>query len=1227
MDDQIQQQQRKRKRWELPQHWVPPFQQRKPNPVVIPFNAEDLHDDMESKIQDTFHVLHVQATKSNNVAFSAADELFDEVRIKSEKVTAPHGESSSESGKRNLLRGLFESSAFSQSRSGSRPPRRSLSFTTEKDFVIVGEIDYSSRTGNSTASDYSNSTDLGDDFFLDGNFTDDESSSSVLTRSNATDGTNNGTSDGEFDDNASVSTPSNETGGGTFDGEEDDDEDSSSEVYQPIRIRALLSESHGGGEHLDPQQRETLLEDIVKPALVAWSEALRVPVSDPHKNLTLDPTQWLDGKTCGPGIDSGLPSAHVPVSHLKYGIPKTDVVVYLHLGFVYEPTAAPFAPTPRPASRPSSPTVQPSRKPSAPFPPSPMPTAKDMVEPPSPATDVTGVLDSQPSRSPMPSPSKQTAAPPRSVGFGARSRSRDGTPSRAPESAPSSSTIPTQSPSNVRNPKPQCAGDYLASSIFCSTNEIDRPTAALLHICIGQEFFDPKYLQRNIMTIMHELGHALGFNLQSLAHFRRSDESPITPRDSKGAIPEQLVECTGPQIPGGRPKAMMQLPSPEILQFRTVRGGVRVAEVVTPSVAQVVRNHFDCQELVGAELESGEALPLSTNPGEMSCIGSHWERRLFKMDIMNPLVEELRFEPLVSILTLAYFADSGWYQVDLSRAAFPAIWGRAAGCAFVEEPCIQPNGQVVSGSNEIFCNSLSNIDSQGYVTTLDGCTPDLTHKAACTMSQYDGELPAQYQYFSMTYGSNVGGQDPFMDYCPVYNGLKNGLCSDPNNEEILRVSSTERVGSPNSRCLSSHSSPSGSRMALCLRIACVVQDKSLRVQVEGQWHKCEYEGQLISSQNGKESIFCPNPVRVCPTFYCPRDCLGTSRMCNYTLGECVSPCTYVVQGMTYVMDPLANGTCPDVGMIPTDPSPDGEEPGNPHSSGSGDSWDRGSSDSPFLIPEDDGSPSPKTGSPLSDIYFPDERTLEAEDRVSQHGGILNSLKKRGRASFAWKFCFIAILILLVLPLLLVRKKRKSSVAAAAAGSSNDDDGGEGRTAARSTEGLPSGLRRNKDKMIATVLVDLRMNDPNLNNFRDVLVQRGSETDRSMTDTDPGSFVPWDEHQPQPSREFSLEPSFEDSGGGELPPSLRFETAGWRNHSFDPLQMRQPPLTRRHPSLTRRPLRNNNNDDTADVTATTILNRPPLPRGGATIRRRFFRRRNTRTTTRNRPSGVTDTLRS
>ena len=145
-----------------------------------------------------------------------------------------------------------------------------------------------------------------------------------------------------------------------------------------------------------------------------------------------------------------------------------------------------------------------------------------------------------------------------------------------------------------------------------------------------------------------------------------------------------------------------------------------------------------------------------------------------------------------------------------------------------------------------------------------------------------------------------------MDYCPVYAGFANGLCSDSENEAIIRVSKVERFGSRNSRRLSSRVSrqsttSSGATKApstqedvtgLCMPIACVVDDRSLRIQVNGKWRTCtEKDERLVAELNDDiVTITCPDPIRICPTFYCQRDCLGRSdgrSICNYTIGECV----------------------------------------------------------------------------------------------------------------------------------------------------------------------------------------------------------------------------------------------------------------------------------------------------------------------------------------------------
>jgi Leishmanolysin len=519
--------------------------------------------------------------------------------------------------------------------------------------------------------------------------------------------------------------------------------------YQPLRIRAILAEDSGRGHLLNETERNALFHDMLSPALLAWSSSLRVdPVVG---NLTVDVNQLVDGETCGPGIDSGLPSIQVPLHHIYEGIPETDMIVYLSLGFVIK-----------------SEDDEGDSEDEVLF----DNTFQGNTSSAS-GTDIDEEIDDEEQVVDYVSDSRDGwgGTMREWLVWGERRNRRltdsngtDETDSPSMKERAGSLIDEVQTYTNETNgtePINICTGAYLAAASYCSSDQYDRPTAALLHICIDDTFFDPKHLQRNILTIMHELGHALGFNSLSMAHFRKPDGTPYTRRDKNGNVPEKTIECTGAETE--HQVATVPLPSEDILKFREVRGGVRVAEIVTPSVLQVVRNQFDCQLLTGAELESGEGLPLSVT-GEEGCIGNHWERRLFSSDLMNPVVDDLEYSTRISTLTLAYFADSGWYQVDLSNADVASGWGRGAGCNFVNDTCINANGEVPPQNAPFFCNEIAS-PTLTLSSNIHGCTPDLSRKATCSIGQYDLDLPPAYQYFNSTYGADVGGSDTFMDFC------------------------------------------------------------------------------------------------------------------------------------------------------------------------------------------------------------------------------------------------------------------------------------------------------------------------------------------------------------------------------------------------------------------------------------------------------------------------------
>jgi hypothetical protein len=74
--------------------------------------------------------------------------------------------------------------------------------------------------------------------------------------------------------------------------------------YQPIRLLAILTDDDSSGsKYLTWSQRQVLMEDMINPALYAWSQALHVvPVDNKEKGLTLDREQLFDGESCGPGL-------------------------------------------------------------------------------------------------------------------------------------------------------------------------------------------------------------------------------------------------------------------------------------------------------------------------------------------------------------------------------------------------------------------------------------------------------------------------------------------------------------------------------------------------------------------------------------------------------------------------------------------------------------------------------------------------------------------------------------------------------------------------------------------------------------------------------------------------------------------------------------------------------------------------------------------------------------
>lgn len=132
--------------------------------------------------------------------------------------------------------------------------------------------------------------------------------------------------------------------------------------------------------------------------------------------------------------------------------------------------------------------------------------------------------------------------------------------------------------------------------------------------------------------------------------------------------------------------------------------------------------------------------------------------------------------------------DSGWYLANYTNSKM-SPWGLGVGCDFVSKLCL-----------EIDESGVTTIPSysQGFFCTVGaekGCSPEHTHKLACTVLDYSYYSPvvlppATYQYFK-DYPSKGGPSQG--DFCPLFGTTYDNLkvaqleCSNSANTPSLNV--------------------------------------------------------------------------------------------------------------------------------------------------------------------------------------------------------------------------------------------------------------------------------------------------------------------------------------------------------------------------------------------------------------------------------------------------------
>eukprot|EP00579_Thalassiosira_antarctica_P010016 CAMPEP_0201910674 /NCGR_PEP_ID=MMETSP0903-20130614/1961_1 /ASSEMBLY_ACC=CAM_ASM_000552 /TAXON_ID=420261 /ORGANISM="Thalassiosira antarctica, Strain CCMP982" /LENGTH=744 /DNA_ID=CAMNT_0048445341 /DNA_START=36 /DNA_END=2270 /DNA_ORIENTATION=- len=381
------------------------------------------------------------------------------------------------------------------------------------------------------------------------------------------------------------------------------------------------------------------------------------------------------------------------------------------------------------------------------------------------------------------------------------------------------------------------AQDIVSYATVCSFDQKLRPISANIDVCLSNidvsfgEVSEEESL-RLTATLTIEVGKVLGLSPSLFHHFRSSETG-----EPYGST-EKKVTCVN-----GTEQTLLV---PNVLQSSfdlgaDAFGNVPYFQVTTPTVRQVVRNHYDCQSLLGARFSQSES---------SSCFGDSFDPRYHFDDDFTSMGGSADMAFSLSPLTLALLEDSGWYRANFQMSTAP-LFGRGAGCGFVEGNCIgESRNTVPDYSRGFFC---SDITQGNQDLALDhqpsGCDYTHNHKADC---------------------SSLGESDSDA-LCPMrIANIKS--CSDKAHSPSL----AGEIYSLNSRCFVTDTPAS-----VCLESFCNSIDSKIDIVVDGKVTQCDYEGQELDLDHGY-IVQCPRLAVVCPHLVCPANCSGRG-VCDYCL--------------------------------------------------------------------------------------------------------------------------------------------------------------------------------------------------------------------------------------------------------------------------------------------------------------------------------------------------------
>uniref|UniRef100_A0A5K4FD50 Leishmanolysin-like peptidase n=1 Tax=Schistosoma mansoni TaxID=6183 RepID=A0A5K4FD50_SCHMA len=296
------------------------------------------------------------------------------------------------------------------------------------------------------------------------------------------------------------------------------------------------------------------------------------------------------------------------------------------------------------------------------------------------------------------------------------------------------------------------------------------------------------------------------------------------------------------------------------LSWLSTKGTYEVQKTILslPKMLKEAREHFDCQELQGIELD-----------------GTVFSQRIMGNDLMTRFQLE---SSRVSRITLAYFEDINMYEVDYSMAD-DFKWGKGLGCDFVLKSCYEYIKERKSRGQDIqpYCDIPSEQKCASYENGI----------GTCALYKHKNQLNEVNQYmddsftFTDTQKEKYGGYS-FFDYCPVlvvhsYEKDESSLCdrkSDLEPDSTLDLFLDYR--GPDSACFMDETIEyvSGSKIytakntTMCHKFQCS-KNYGVEVIFNGQLFECPVEGGIIHIRPHMKkgylaiNIQCPKCTSLC----------------------------------------------------------------------------------------------------------------------------------------------------------------------------------------------------------------------------------------------------------------------------------------------------------------------------------------------------------------------------